>query len=102
MSHWASRLHIVKVEPAKPIFREGRPGERNSYAQNEVSGRRPHIRCGLRKPVRERHELIETHALDLVVLVRRDTARVLEQGRDEPVIAGRKFARNIRPPTYSS
>jgi hypothetical protein len=38
-----------------------------------------------------------TSPLDLVALIRRDTVRILEQGRDEPVIAGRKFARHIRP-----
>jgi hypothetical protein len=48
------------------------------------------------------HELIETHALDLAALIRRDTARVLEQGRDEPGNCRQEIRASYRPPTYSS
>ena len=69
-------------------------GERNSQAQNEVSGRPAalNVVCDLRKSLGQRQQPVEAHALDLEARIGRGPARILKHGRDEPIIAGWKVA----------
>src|SRR5262249_62311351 len=80
--------HVDLVEGAKPLL-----GERRGRAQlaGAERGERP-SRLGddtldAREALLERHRIAEAHALDLVAIVRGGAAGILEDARNETVVA---------------
>ena len=89
--HFSSVTTYFLLNSKKPVSVNW-PGERNSQAQNDVSGR-PRSRISLLdalEALHERHRLAELHALDLVARHRRDSAGILERERQEAVVARRE------------
>ena len=92
------RLDVVQVEIAKSLVGECRGRSQFAGAERrQRPARCLNVFCDLRKALGQRHQLVETHPLDLIAGVGRDTAGILEYGRNEPVIAGGKVARHVGP-----
>jgi hypothetical protein len=88
----AQRHHVDLVEGAEALLREGRGRAQLAGAERgERAAGRADDAFDAREALRERHRLAEAHALDRIAIACRDAARVLEDRRDEAIVAGGEF-----------
>src|SRR5205085_11663359 len=81
--------------PKALVGKRGRRAQLAGAERRQWPARALNVFRDLRETIGQRHRPVEAHALDLESGIGCDSTRILEHGRNEPVIAGGKVARHV-------